>query len=72
VRNFAACAPQFPHDSTSNQFFDEARFESYRALGYHTVLSVTSGRQGLDSVEALCKAARATLSESRAAAEAAA
>jgi hypothetical protein len=39
VRNFAAGDPTFPHDSTGNQFFDEARFESYRLLGFHTVLS---------------------------------
>lgn len=27
--------PKFPHDSTLNQLFDEARFENYRTLGYH-------------------------------------
>src|SRR5262245_32197210 len=47
VRNFAAGDPSFPHDSTSNQFFDEARFESYRALGYQSVLSVTGGLRTL-------------------------
>jgi hypothetical protein len=25
--------PEFPHQSTSDQIFDEAQFESYRALG---------------------------------------
>jgi hypothetical protein len=25
----------FPHDTTANQFFDEAKFEAYRALGEH-------------------------------------
>ena len=25
--------PHFPHDTTANQWFDEARFENYRALG---------------------------------------
>ncbi len=24
----------FPHESTADQFFDEAQFESYRELGY--------------------------------------
>ena len=43
VRNFASSDPLFPHDSTANQFFDEARFESYRTLGFHTVLSVAGG-----------------------------
>ncbi len=33
VLNFAALDKAFPHDSTSQQFFDEDRFESYRALG---------------------------------------
>ena len=27
--------PEFPHESTGDQFFDEAQFEAYRALGYH-------------------------------------
>jgi hypothetical protein len=26
--------PDFPDDSTVNQFFDEARFEAYRQLGF--------------------------------------
>ena len=42
VRNFASLDPTFPHDSTGNQFFDEARFESYRALGYHSIMSVAN------------------------------
>lgn len=64
VRNFAATDPLFPHDSTANQFFDEARFESYRMLGYHTVLSVTSGQAGIDSAEALSAIAAKTLTAS--------
>lgn len=27
--------PAFPHDTTINQFFDETKFEAYRALGEH-------------------------------------
>jgi hypothetical protein len=27
--------PDFPHQSTGDQFFDEAQFEAYRELGYH-------------------------------------
>ena len=63
VRNFATDDPLFPHDSTANQFFDEARFESYRTLGFHTVLSVASGLRQFPDVEALCDTARAALSE---------
>jgi hypothetical protein len=29
----------FPHQSTADQFFDESQFESYRMLGYHSVLT---------------------------------
>lgn len=65
VRNFASSDPTFPHDSTSNQFFDEARFESYRALGFHSVLSVAGGLRNLKNVSALCDAARAALATPR-------
>ncbi len=35
VLRYAAEHRAFPHESTSDQFFDESQFESYRALGYH-------------------------------------
>lgn len=35
VYNYARAHPAFPHESTGDQFFDEAQFESYRALGQH-------------------------------------
>lgn len=37
IRQYHATHPQFPHESTADQFFDEAQFETYRALGYHIV-----------------------------------
>ena len=43
VWNFARTNPAFPHDPTGDQFFDEARFESYRSLGFHTVLTAAPG-----------------------------
>ncbi len=33
VRAYRAHYPAFPHEPTSNQFFTEAQFEAYRALG---------------------------------------
>lgn len=33
VRQYHACHPTFPHESTGNQFYGEDQFESYRALG---------------------------------------
>jgi len=35
VYNYAQQSPDFPHESTSDQFFSESQFESYRALGRH-------------------------------------
>ncbi|MGH9144962.1 MAG: patatin-like phospholipase family protein [Vicinamibacterales bacterium] len=37
VRNYAASHPDFPHETTANQWFGESQFESYRTLGMHTV-----------------------------------
>jgi hypothetical protein len=42
LRNYAVTHPPFPHHPTSDQFFDEAQFESYRDLGYHVGMSVFS------------------------------
>ena len=30
-------APDFPHETTGDQFFTEEQFEAYRALGFHMV-----------------------------------
>jgi hypothetical protein len=61
VWNFAAVNAAFPHDSTGDQFFDEARFESYRTLGFHTVLSVAGNFRGDGGICGLCDAARLVL-----------
>ncbi len=55
VRNFAALHPAFPHDPTGNQFFDEDRFESYRALGYHSIMTLAGELDDADAWE-LCAA----------------
>ncbi|MBI3229204.1 MAG: hypothetical protein HYZ45_03180, partial [Burkholderiales bacterium] len=34
VLNYRKTEATFPHESTADQFFDEAQFESYRTLGY--------------------------------------
>jgi hypothetical protein len=57
VLNFAQSDEGFPHDPTSDQFFDEARFESYRALGFHTVMSVAGTCPVGTGVPELCRAA---------------
>jgi hypothetical protein len=40
VLQYAALHPEFPHQNTADQFFDESQFESYRRLGYHIGTSV--------------------------------
>jgi patatin-like phospholipase len=40
VRSYAAGHPDFPHQSTSDQWFDESQTESYRRLGLQTVREV--------------------------------
>ncbi|RMD96580.1 MAG: hypothetical protein D6814_11125 [Calditrichaeota bacterium] len=40
VKAYKARNPDFPHESTADQFFDEAQFEVYRALGYHIAKDV--------------------------------
>lgn len=37
IREYAHANPKFPHQSTSDQFFDESQFESYRRLGLHII-----------------------------------
>jgi len=35
VEQYHSAHPEFPHESTGDQFFDEEQFESYRRLGHH-------------------------------------
>jgi Patatin-like phospholipase len=45
VLAYARLAEAFPHQSTMDQFFDEAQFESYRALGY------ACGTEAIEEIE---------------------
>ncbi|WHZ17598.1 MAG: hypothetical protein OJF52_004450 [Nitrospira sp.] len=60
VQDYAARHPAFPHEPTSDQFFDEAQFESYRRLGEHVaqqILRPALQRSGQD-FSTLCHALR--------------
>jgi hypothetical protein len=37
VFNYTQSSPSFPHEPTSDQWFSESQFESYRMLGAHIV-----------------------------------
>ena len=43
VEQYRSHHPSFPHQSTVDQFFDEAQFESYRQLGLHIMDTVLAG-----------------------------
>ena len=57
VANYARTHAAFPHESTAEQWFDEAQFESYRMLGLQTVTTLCAGKR-FDSVRDLCRAVR--------------
>lgn len=40
VLRYASLHPEFPHQSTADQFFSESQFESYRELGHHVGMRV--------------------------------
>jgi hypothetical protein len=40
---YAASHPEFPHESTGDQFFSESQFESYRRLGLHIGSKIFAG-----------------------------
>jgi len=42
VKNYRQEHPEFPHESTADQFFDDDQFESYRELGEHIGLRALS------------------------------
>ena len=44
IAHYHAAHPEFPHESTGDQFFDERQFECYRALGYQVAARAISRR----------------------------
>lgn len=40
VENYYRSHPEFPHESTADQIFDEAQWESYRKLGEHAAAGI--------------------------------
>jgi hypothetical protein len=43
-----AQATDFPHESTADQWFSEAQFESYRTLGWHLIEQLYADKQAMD------------------------
>jgi hypothetical protein len=61
VYNYAKGCEDFPHESTADQFFSESQFESYRALGYHTLQAIWGGNAAGGRLEDLVGRASAYL-----------
>jgi hypothetical protein len=40
VSNYTAAHPEFPHETTTDQWFSESQLESYRLLGQHAVEAI--------------------------------
>jgi hypothetical protein len=56
----------FPHETTTDQWFSESQFESYRRLGFYLMLSTFGGQsanQNPDSLEDLFKMASSMMSD---------
>jgi hypothetical protein len=47
VRQYDRENAAFPQQSTGDQWYDEAQFESYRKLGYDSAKAVFDGRHGI-------------------------
>lgn len=63
VLAYSRASKQFPHESTADQWFTEAQFESYRALGFHLASQLGGGGPFAD-LPALFDAVAASLEES--------
>jgi hypothetical protein len=50
VTTYADKAAKFPHEPTSNQFFTERQFESYRMLGWDALNDVAADATSLDDL----------------------
>lgn len=46
VYSYKGVHPTFPHQSTSDQFFDEKQFEAYRELGYYVCSQMLDSEEG--------------------------
>jgi hypothetical protein len=53
ITEYRSRHPDFPHETTADQFFDEAQFEAYRALGHHIVRGLFVPRQSREQIELL-------------------
>jgi len=58
IQHYQKENPDFPHETTADQFYSETQFESYRSLGFHMMESLC-GDANIDSVSDLVTSVRA-------------
>lgn len=63
VLSYSRASAEFPHESTADQWFTEAQFESYRALGFH-LASQLGGGGPFEELQDLFDAVEGSLSDS--------
>jgi Patatin-like phospholipase len=66
VLEYKKSFPDFPHQTTADQFFDEPQFESYRALGSHVMDALCGEELGTLDLHDLLRRAYDSLAETRA------
>lgn len=53
VTQYAAAHPDFPHQTTADQWFNESQFESYRKLGQHILSTILEPVQEFEDPESI-------------------
>lgn len=52
IAQYRSASPDFPHESTADQFFSEEQFEAYRSLGFHAATTVFQAAHGKVEIDA--------------------
>ena len=52
IRSYAMANPEFPHETTVDQWFTESQFESYRSLGFYIANEVIKDKEVHDALKA--------------------
>ena len=57
VYSYGKTESTFPHETTADQWFSESQFESYRALGFHSLQQILRGTPPEDFADLFARAA---------------
>jgi Patatin-like phospholipase len=55
IRNYSTSSAAFPHEPTSDQWFSESQFESYRMLGYHAIREICGEQWKGQTLDEFCE-----------------